>query len=108
MENKEQEKCCEDYNGDLDITNSCIFCKAYIPRKMAENKDWILLFDEADALFSKRTSTKSSNDRYANQEVSYLLQRVENFDGLVILTSNYKNNSIDSRFLLITIAFFRL
>ena len=64
----------------------------------AENKEWILLFDEADALFGKRTSTKSSNDRYANQEVSYLLQRVESFDGLVILTSNFKNN-IDDAFL---------
>ncbi|MFL9837336.1 ATP-binding protein [Flavobacterium sp. ST-75] len=64
----------------------------------AENKDWILLFDEADALFGKRTSTKSSNDRYANQEVSYLLQRVESFSGLVILTSNFKNN-IDDAFL---------
>lgn len=65
---------------------------------LAENKDWILLFDEADALFGKRTSTKSSNDRYANQEVSYLLQRVERFNGLVILTSNFKNN-IDDAFL---------
>lgn len=64
----------------------------------AENKEWILLFDEADALFGKRTSTKSSNDRYANQEVSYLLQRVEQFNGLVILTSNFKNN-IDDAFL---------
>lgn len=64
----------------------------------AENKDWILLFDEADALFGKRTSTKSSNDRYVNQEVSYLLQRVEQFNGLVILTSNFKNN-IDEAFL---------
>ncbi|MBD8082292.1 ATP-binding protein [Chryseobacterium caseinilyticum] len=64
----------------------------------AENKDWILLFDEADALFGKRTSTKSSNDRYANQEVSYLLQRVEQFNDLVILTSNFKNN-IDEAFL---------
>lgn len=64
----------------------------------AENKDWILLFDEADALFGKRTNVKSSNDRYANQEVSYLLQRVENFNGLVILTSNFKNN-IDDAFL---------
>jgi len=64
----------------------------------AENKDWILLFDEADALFGKRTSTKSSNDRYANQEVSYLIQRVEWFNGLVILTSNFKNN-IDDAFL---------
>ena len=65
---------------------------------LAENKDWILLFDEADALFGKRTNTKSSNDRYANQEVSYLLQRVERFNGLVILTSNFKNN-IDDAFL---------
>ena len=64
----------------------------------AEHKDWILLFDEADALFGKRTNTKSSNDRYANQEVSYLLQRVERFNGLVILTSNFKNN-IDDAFL---------
>jgi AAA+ superfamily predicted ATPase len=64
----------------------------------AENKNWILLFDEADALFGKRTQTKSSNDKYANQEVSYLLQRVENFDGLVILTTNFKNN-IDDAFL---------
>jgi hypothetical protein len=65
--------------------------------RQAENKDWILLFDEADALFGKRTNTKSSNDRYANQEVSYLLQRVERFDGLVILTSNFRNN-IDEAF----------
>lgn len=65
---------------------------------LAENKEWILLFDEADALFGKRTNTKSSNDRYANQEVSYLLQRVEDFNGLVILTSNFKNN-IDDAFL---------
>ncbi|MDT3740683.1 MAG: ATP-binding protein [Candidatus Kapabacteria bacterium] len=64
----------------------------------AENKEWILLFDEADALFGKRTGTKSSNDRYANQEISYLLQRVESFSGLVILTSNFKNN-IDDAFL---------
>lgn len=64
----------------------------------AENKNWILIFDEADALFGKRTQTKSSNDRYANQEVSYLLQRVENFNGLVILTTNFKNN-IDDAFL---------
>ncbi|WP_309641291.1 ATP-binding protein [Flavobacterium sp.] len=64
----------------------------------AEHKNWILLFDEADALFGKRTSAKSSNDRYANQEVSYLLQRIERFNGLVILTSNFKNN-IDDAFL---------
>jgi hypothetical protein len=58
----------------------------------AENKDWILFFDEADALFGKRTNVSSSHDRFANQEVSYLLQRVEDFPGLLILASNFKNN----------------
>jgi len=63
----------------------------------AENKEWILFFDEADALFGKRSNVKDSHDRYANQEVSYLLQRVEDFPGLIILASNYKTN-IDSAF----------
>ena len=58
----------------------------------AENRSWILFFDEADALFGKRTQTSSSNDRYANQEVSFLLQRIEDFPGVVILASNYKSN----------------
>ena len=58
----------------------------------AERRDWILFFDEADALFGKRTQTSSSHDRYANQEVSYLLQRVEDFPGIVILASNLKSN----------------
>jgi len=62
------------------------------------NKDWILFFDEADALFGKRTGIKDSHDRYANQEVSYLLQKVEDFDGLVILASNLKGN-VDDAFL---------
>lgn len=64
----------------------------------AEKKNWILFFDEADALFGKRTSVQSSNDKFANQEVSYLLQRIEDFEGLLILASNYKNN-IDDAFL---------
>jgi SpoVK/Ycf46/Vps4 family AAA+-type ATPase len=63
----------------------------------AENKDWILFFDEADALFGKRTQTKSSNDRYANQEIAYLLQRIEDFSGLVILATNIQTN-IDEAF----------
>ncbi len=63
----------------------------------AENKDWILFFDEADALFGKRTSTKGANDRYANQEVAYLLQRIEDFDGLVVLATNIQSN-IDEAF----------
>jgi len=63
----------------------------------AEHKQWILFFDEADALFGKRTQTKSSNDRHANQEVAYLLQRIENFSGLVILATNLQTN-IDEAF----------
>ena len=63
----------------------------------AQSRDWILFFDEADALFGKRTAAASSNDRYANQEVSYLLQRVEDFPGHVILASNLKGN-IDEAF----------
>ncbi len=64
----------------------------------AENQDWILFFDEADALFGNRTATKDAHDRYANQQVSYLLQRIEDHNGLVILASNLKNN-IDNAFL---------
>ncbi len=64
----------------------------------AEHKDWILFFDEADALFGKRTDVSDSHDRYANQEVSYLLQRFESFSGLVILSTNYKSN-LDEAFL---------
>jgi AAA+ superfamily predicted ATPase len=64
--------------------------------RRAENRDWILFFDEADALFGKRTSVQSSHDKYANQEVSYLLQRVEDFPGLLILASNFKSNLDDA------------
>ncbi len=63
----------------------------------AENKNWILFFDEADALFGKRTGVRDAHDKYANQEVSYLLQRIEAHRGLVILASNMKSN-IDSAF----------
>ncbi|MEW6346960.1 MAG: ATP-binding protein [Paraburkholderia sp.] len=62
----------------------------------AEKREWILFFDEADALFGKRTATSSANDRYANQEVAYLLQRVEDFPGVVILASNLKGNIDDA------------
>lgn len=64
----------------------------------AEHKRWVLFFDEADALFGKRTSANSSNDRYANQEVAYLLQRIEDHPGVVILASNLKDN-IDQAFM---------
>lgn len=63
---------------------------------MAENKDWILFFDEADALFGKRTQASSSNDRHSNQEIAYLLQRIEDFPGLVILATNLKSNMDDA------------
>ncbi len=64
----------------------------------AEDKNWILFFDEADSLFGKRTNVRDAHDKYANQEVSYLLQRVEEFNGLVILASNFKSN-IDDAFM---------
>jgi len=64
--------------------------------RRAERRDWILFFDEADALFGKRTSVQSAHDKYANQEVSYLLQRVEDYAGLLILASNFKNNLDDA------------
>ncbi len=64
---------------------------------MAENRNWILFFDEADALFGKRTSTNTSNDRHANQEVAYLLQRIEDFPGTVVLATNLRSN-IDEAF----------
>ncbi|MGK0371879.1 MAG: SpoVK/Ycf46/Vps4 family AAA+-type ATPase [Glaciecola sp.] len=62
----------------------------------AEHRDWILFFDEADAIFGKRTQIDDAKDRYANQEVSYLLQRIESFDGIVILASNLKANIDDA------------
>jgi hypothetical protein len=62
----------------------------------AQNKNWILFFDEADALFGKRTQTSNAHDRYANQEISYLLQRVEDFPGVVILATNLKGNIDDA------------
>lgn len=64
----------------------------------ATNKNWILFFDEADALFGKRTGIKDSHDRYANQEVSYLLKLMENYPGLIIVSTNFKDN-IDKGFL---------
>ncbi|MEM8612442.1 MAG: AAA family ATPase [Cyanobacteria bacterium P01_H01_bin.105] len=64
----------------------------------AESGGVILLFDEADALFGKRNEVKDSHDRYANIEVSYLLQRMESYRGLAILTSNLPD-SIDKAFI---------
>jgi hypothetical protein len=63
----------------------------------AEDKKWILFFDEADALFGKRTNVRDAHDKYANQEVSYLLQRIEDYAGLIILATNFRAN-IDEAF----------
>ncbi len=63
---------------------------------MAAERDWILFFDEADAIFGARTAAASAHDRYANQEVSYLLQRVEECESLVILASNLRSNIDDA------------
>ncbi|MBM4319896.1 MAG: ATP-binding protein, partial [Deltaproteobacteria bacterium] len=57
----------------------------------AERAQAIILFDEADSLFGKRTDVKSSVDRYANLEVNYLLQRVESYEGVTILTTNFES-----------------
>lgn len=64
---------------------------------LAENKDWILFFDEAESLFSKRTDVSDSKDKFSNQLTSYLLQRIEDFNGLVVLATNLKPN-IDNAF----------
>ncbi len=78
------------YIGETEKNLSKLFDKA-------ENKNWILFFDEADALFGKRTDIRDAHDKYANQEVAYLLQRVEAYNGLVILASNQRTN-IDEAF----------
>ncbi|MGH2901961.1 MAG: ATP-binding protein, partial [Solirubrobacteraceae bacterium] len=63
----------------------------------AEDGQVMLLFDEADALFAKRTEVKTSVDRYANMEVNYLLQRLDSFEGIAILTTNF-GSAIDPAF----------
>ncbi len=78
------------YIGDTEKNLEKVFTQA-------EERDWILFFDEADALFGKRTQVSDSHDRFANQETSYLLQRVEVFPGVVILSSNLRSN-IDEAF----------
>lgn len=78
------------YIGETEKNLSKLFDKSI-------NQDWILFFDEADSIFGKRTNVRDAHDKYANQEVSYLLQRIEAHPGLIILASNFKNN-IDSAF----------
>jgi len=79
------------YIGETEKNLSALF-------DTAQESGVILFFDEADALFGKRTEVKDSHDRYANIEVSYLLQKIEDYDGIVILASNFKEN-IDEAFL---------
>ncbi|MEC4811787.1 MAG: ATP-binding protein [Scytonema sp. PMC 1069.18] len=64
----------------------------------AENANAILLFDEADALFGKRSEVKDAHDRYANLEVAYLLQKMEEYEGITILTTNLRQN-LDEAFI---------
>ncbi len=62
----------------------------------AANSNAILLFDEADALFGKRSEVKDAHDRYANIEISYLLQKMEEYEGIAILTTNFRSNMDDA------------
>jgi len=78
------------YIGETEKNLEKVFAKA-------EHKNWILFFDEADALFGKRTSISDAHDKYANQEIAYLLQRLEDYNGLVILSSNMRSN-VDEAF----------
>lgn len=77
------------YIGETEKNLSKIF-------DVAQHRNWVLFFDEADALFGKRTSTNSSNDRHANQQTAYLLQRIEDFPGVVILATNLNSNMDDA------------
>ena len=77
------------YIGETEKNLSQIF-------KEAQTSNAILFFDEADALFGKRSEVKDAHDRYANIEVAYLLQRVEEYDGAVILASNLNQNMDDA------------
>jgi AAA+ superfamily predicted ATPase len=79
------------YIGETEKNLSRLFDKA-------EHKNWILFFDEADALFGKRTDIRDAHDKYANQEVAYLLQRIEGYNGLVILATNQRAN-VDEAFI---------
>ena len=69
------------YIGETEKNLSQLFARA-------EHAEVVLMFDEADALFGKRTDVKDSNDRYANAQTNYLLQRIESFEGIAVLTSN--------------------
>lgn len=73
------------YIGETEKNIDRIFSKA-------AHKDWILFFDEADAIFGKRTNVRDAHDKYANMETSYLLRSIEKYHGLVILSCNSTKN----------------
>jgi hypothetical protein len=77
------------YIGETEKNLAAVFDRA-------ERGDWILFFDEADALFGARTATSDAHDRYANQEIAYLLQRIEACGCLAILSSNLRGNIDDA------------
>jgi SpoVK/Ycf46/Vps4 family AAA+-type ATPase len=77
------------YIGETEKNLEAIF-------RAAELGEGVLLFDEADALFGKRSEVRDAHDRYANMEVAYLLQRLERYRGVVILTSNLNGNLDDA------------
>ncbi len=79
------------YIGETEKNLAAIF-------QEAETSNAILFFDEADALFGKRSEVKDAHDRYANIEINYLLQRIEEFEGLVILATNFRKNIDDAFF----------
>ncbi|WP_431287228.1 ATP-binding protein [Roseateles chitinivorans] len=78
------------YIGETEKNLSELFARA-------EHDEVVLLFDEADSLFGKRTDVKDAHDRFANQQTNYLLQRIEAYDGIVLLTSNSRGR-FDSAF----------
>jgi MoxR-like ATPase len=79
------------YIGETEKNLACVF-------SAAAAADVVLFFDEADALFGKRTEVRDAHDRYANVEVAYLLQRIESHDGVVVLATNLRKN-LDEAFL---------
>jgi AAA+ superfamily predicted ATPase len=83
-------KIVSKYIGETEKNLSKIF-------DAAQKSGVVLFFDEADAIFGKRTTVNNSNDRYANIEVSYLLQKIEEYSGLILLSTNFRKN-IDEAF----------
>lgn len=86
----ELSKLVSKYIGETEKNLSKLFADA-------TSKEWILFFDEADALFGKRTDVKDAHDRYSNAETNLILQNIESYNGLVLLASNMKTN-IDNAF----------